>query len=95
MSYNIETAQSNLERGHYELAFDMFMDLAQNELNADAQYALVKMCFDGHIDIHQVQKLFEWLNRETSLGNGYSFFNIGLMYERGLGSIQKDLKIAV
>jgi TPR repeat protein len=95
MSYSIETAQSNLDRGSYEVAFDMFMDLAQNELNADAQYALVKMCFDGHIDVHQVQKLFEWLNRETSLGNGYSFFNIGLMYERGLGSIQKDLKIAV
>jgi TPR repeat protein len=95
MSYTIETAQSNLDRGRYEVAFDMFMDLAQNELSTDAQYALVKMCFDGHIDVDQAQKLFEWLNHETSFGNGYSFFNIGLMYERGLGSIEKNLKIAI
>jgi hypothetical protein len=95
MPYSIEVAQSNLARGRYELAFEMFMDLAENELNADAQYALVKMCFDGHVDIEQAQKLFDWLNRETSLGNGYSFFNIGLMYERGLGQIEKNLQIAV
>ena len=46
---SIELAQLNLNRGHNEAAFEIFMDLAQNELNDDANYALTKMCWDDKL----------------------------------------------
>ena len=95
MPNTVELGQQNLERGRYEVAFDIFMDLAQYELNEEAQYALVKMCFDGHMDPEQIEKLFKWLNYETEIGNGYSYFNIGLLYEKGLGNVEHNLKVAI
>ena len=99
-SYNfnhpkLELAVSNLNRGRYEAAFDIFFDLAINELDAEAQFALTKMCFDGHLDAGQLDKLFEWVNSNSSLGNGYAHFNVALMHERGMGAIERNIPVAV
>jgi TPR repeat protein len=85
----------NLNKGRYDSAFDIFYDLAVNDLDQEAQYALTKMCFDGHLDPEQINKLFSWVNSNSSLGNGYAHFNVGLMHERGLGSIPQNFKIAI
>ncbi|QWD64914.1 hypothetical protein [Polynucleobacter sp. MWH-UH2A] len=47
---SIELGQSNLERGRNDAAYEIFMDLAQNDLNDDALYALTKMCWDGKLN---------------------------------------------
>lgn len=91
----LEVAVSNLNRGRYEAAFDIFWDLAFNELDAEAQFALTKMCFDGHLNAEQIEKLFQWVNSNSSLGNGYALFNVALMHERGMGAIDRDVKLAV
>ena len=53
------------------------------------------MCFDGHLDAEQITKLFEWVNSNSSLGNGYAHFNVALMYERGMGDIKQNYKTAI
>ena len=91
----LDIATMNLNKGRYDSAFDIFYDLAVNDLDQEAQYALTKMCFDGHLDPEQINKLFSWVNSNSSLGNGYAHFNVGLMHERGLGSIPQNFKIAI
>ena len=39
---SIELAQLNLNRGHNEAAFDIFMELAKNDLNDDASERMVR-----------------------------------------------------
>ena len=92
---SIELAQLNLERGRNEAAFEIFMDLAQNELNDDANYALTKMCWDGKLTTEQIELFYAFQNANSSLGNGYAIFNVGLMHEKGMGMIKQDYKIAV
>jgi TPR repeat protein len=92
---SIELGQSNLDRGRNEAAYEIFMDLAQNELNDDALYALTKMCWDGKLNPEQLEKFYEYQNSNSSLGNGYALFNVGLMHEKGLGSVKQDYKVAV
>ena len=99
-SYNfthpmLEVAVSNLNRGRVDAAFDIFWDLAVNELDAEAQFALTKMCFDGKLGAEQIEKLFEWVNSNSSLGNGYAHFNVALMHERGMGNIERNIPVAV
>lgn len=91
----LEIGASNLKRGRIDAAFEIFYDLAVNDLNSEAQFALTKMCFDGNLRTEHIEKLFEWVNSNSSLGNGYAHFNIGLMYERGLGRIEKDIRVAI
>lgn len=92
---HLDIARQNLNRGRYEAAFDIFFDLAVHDLDPEAQFALTKMCFDGHLDADQIRRLFEWMNSNSSVGNGYALFNVGLMYERGMGEIKQDYKTAV
>ena len=92
---SIELAQLNLSRGHNEAAFLIFMDLAQFELNDDAMYALTKMCWDGKLTPEQLELFYEFQKTNSSLGNGYAIFNMGLMHEKGLGNIKQDYKTAV
>ncbi|QWD63848.1 tetratricopeptide repeat protein [Polynucleobacter sp. MWH-UH2A] len=92
---SIELGQSNLERGRNDAAYEIFMDLAQNDLNDDALYALTKMCWDGKLNAEQLAKFYEFQNSSSSLGNGYALFNVGLMHEKGMGLIKQDYKIAV
>jgi hypothetical protein len=73
----LDIARSNLNKGRYEAAFEIFFELAVQDLDQEAQFALTKMCFDGHLDTEQIHKLFEWMNSNSSIGNGYALFNVG------------------
>lgn len=92
---SIELAQLNLNRGHNEAAFEVFMELAQNNLNDDANYALTKMCWDGKLTAEQIELYYDYQSSSSSLGNGYALFNMGIMHEKGLGKIKQDYKTAV
>ena len=92
---SIEIGYGNLNRGRNDAAFEIFMDLAQNELNDDANYALTKMCWDGKLTTEQIELFYAYQNSNSSLGNGYAIFNVGLMHEKGMGMIKQDYKVAV
>lgn len=94
-SARLDLGTMNLNRGRYDAAFDIFFDLAVNDLESEAQFALTKMCFDGHLDAEQIDKFFAWQNSNSSLGNGYAHFNVGLIYEKGMGAIKQNYKLAV
>ncbi|QWE22256.1 sel1 repeat family protein [Polynucleobacter sp. AP-Jannik-300A-C4] len=91
----LELGQLNLQRGRFDAAFNIFYGLAKDQGNEEANYALTKMCFDGVLNPEQANTLFILQNSNSSLGNGYAHFNVGLMYERGIGEIQQDYKTAV
>jgi uncharacterized protein len=91
----LDIATLNLRKGRYAAAFEIFFELATNDFDQEAQFALTKMCFDGHLDPEQINKLFTWVNSNSSLGNGYAHFNVGLMHERGMGEIKQDYKTAI
>ena len=92
---SVELGELNLRNGKNDAAFDIFFDLAQFELSADAQFALIKMCFDGLLKTDQAEKLMSWLNRETARGNGYADYNLGLIHEQGTVGGKPDYKKAV
>ena len=46
----LDIARQNLNRGRYQAAFEIFYELAVHDLDEEAQFALTKMCFDGHLD---------------------------------------------
>lgn len=94
-SSRIELGQLNLEKGRNDAAFEIFFDLAKNDLSDDANYALTKMCFDGKLSAEQIEIFYEFQNSNSSLGNGYAHFNVGLMHERGMGEIKQDYKTAI
>ncbi|QWD65707.1 tetratricopeptide repeat protein [Polynucleobacter sp. MWH-Aus1W21] len=91
----IELGQLNISKGKYEVAFDILYDCAVNDQNDDALFLLTKMTFDGHLEAEQMEKFYELQNGQTSLGNGYALFNVGLMHERGLGKVPQSYKVAV
>ena len=96
MSYGaIELGQLNMQKGKYEVAFDILYDAAVNDSNDDALFLLTKMTFDGNLGSEQMEKFYELQNSHTSLGNGYALFNVGLMHERGLGKVPQSYKTAV
>mgnify|MGYP000558882100 FL=1 len=96
MSYGaLDLAQMNLQKGKYEVAFDILYDTAVNDQSDDALFLLTKMTFDGNLNAEQMEKFYELQNGHTSLGNGYALFNVGLMHERGLGKVPQNYKIAV
>ena len=88
----IDLAQLNMQRGKYEVAFDILYDSAVNDQNDDALFLLTKMTFDGNLNSEQMEKFYELQNGHTSLGNGYALFNVGLMHERGLGKVPQSYK---
>ena len=92
---SVELGELNLRQGRNDAAFEIFFDLAQYELSADAQFALIKMCFDGLLKTDQVESLMTWLNRESGRGNGYADYNVGLIHERGSIGNGPDYKKAV
>jgi hypothetical protein len=96
MSYGaIELGQLNISKGKYDVAFDILYDCAVNEQNDDALFLLTKLTFDGNLNAEQMAKFYELQNGHTSTGNGYALFNVGLMYERGLGNVPQSYKTAV
>ena len=98
MAYNnnaIELGRMNLDKGKVDIAFDIFFDLAKNDLDEDALYMLSRMTFNGQLNPEQIEQFYELQNAASSHGNGYALFNVGLMHERGLGKVKQDFKIAV
>jgi len=96
MSYGaIELGQLNIQKGKFDVAFDILYDAAVNDQNDDALFLLTKMTFDGHLESEQMEKFYELQNSHTSIGNGYALFNVGLMHERGLGKVPQSYKTAV
>ena len=96
MSYGaIELGQLNISKGKYDVAFDILYDCAVNDQNDDALFLLTKLTFDGNLNAEQMTKFYELQNSHTSTGNGYALFNVGLMYERGLGNVPQSYKTAV
>ena len=98
MGYNsgaLELGRMNLETGKVDVAFDIFIDLAKNDLDEDALYMLTRMTFDGQLNPEQIEVFYELQNSHSSYGNGYALYNVGLMHERGLGKVKLDIKIAV
>ena len=91
----VELGELNLQKGKNDIAFDIFFELAQFELSADAQFALIKMCSDGLLNTEQAESLMNWLNRETARGNGYADYNLGLIHEQGTVGGKPDYKKAV
>jgi hypothetical protein len=67
----VELGELNLRNGKNDVAFEIFFDLAQYELSADAQFALIKMCSDGLLKTDQIESLMTWLNRESGRGSNY------------------------
>ena len=92
---SVELGELNLRNGKTDVAFDIFFELAQFELSADAQFALMKMCSDGLLKTDQVESLMAWLNRESGRGNGYADYNVGLIHEQGSIGNGPDYKKAV
>jgi hypothetical protein len=64
---SLEIGQGNLDRGRNEAAFEIFMDLVQNELSDDALYALTKMCWDGKLNAEQIEKFYEQNHKSQAL----------------------------
>jgi TPR repeat protein len=96
MSYGaIELGQLNIQKGKFDVAFDILYDAAVNDQNDDAVFLMTKMVFDGNLPPDLMEKFYEFQNGHTSVGNGYALFNVGLMHERGLGKIKQSYKIAV
>lgn len=91
----LELGRMNLEKGKVDVAFDIFIDLAKNDLDEDALYMLTRMTFDGKLNPEQIEIFYELQNSHSSYGNGYALYNVGLMHERGLGKVKQDYKIAV
>jgi len=91
----LELGRMNLEKGKVDVAFDIFIDLAKNDLDEDALYMLTRMTFDGQLNPEQIEVFYELQNSHSSYGNGYALYNVGLMHERGLGKVKLDIKIAV
>ena len=91
----IELGQLNMQKGKFDVAFDILYDCAVNDQNDDAVFLMTKMVFDGNLSPEQIEKFYELQNGHTSLGNGYALFNVGLMHERGLGKVAQNYKIAV
>jgi TPR repeat protein len=96
MSYGaIELGQLNMEKGKFDVAFDILYDCAVNDQSDDAVFLMTKMVFDGNLPPETMGKFYEFQNGHTSAGNGYALFNVGLMHERGLGSLPQSYKIAI
>jgi TPR repeat protein len=96
MSYGaIELGQLNMEKGKFDVAFDILYDAAVNDQSDDAVFLMTKMVFDGNLPPELMEKFYEFQNGHTSAGNGYALFNVGLMHERGLGKLPVCFKTAV
>jgi len=91
----IELGQLNMQKGKFDVAFDILYDCAVNDQNDDAVFLMTKMVFDGHLPPELIEKFYEFQNGHTSAGNGYALFNVGLMHERGLGKVAQNYKVAV
>ncbi|MEY4524140.1 MAG: hypothetical protein RIR27_1216, partial [Pseudomonadota bacterium] len=60
MSYGaIELGQLNMQKGKFDVAFDILYDSAVNDQNDDAVFLMTKMCFDGNLSTEHMEKFYE------------------------------------
>jgi len=98
MGYNsgaIELGRMNLEKGKVDIAFDIFFDLAKNDLDEDAMYMLSRMTFDGQLNPEQIEQFYELQNSASSYGNGYALFIYFLMLASLMGHEQAKRVLAI
>ena len=96
MSYGaIDIGRMNMAKGNFDIAFNILYEAAIQDQDDNAVYLMTKMCFDGNLSAEHMEKFYEFQNSNTSLGNGYALFNVGLMHERGIGKVPQSYKIAV
>jgi uncharacterized protein len=91
----LEIGRLKIEKGKFEEAFEIFYEPAKFEVDEEALYWLMRMTFDGLLNPEQIQLVYDLQNSELTKNNGYSLYNVGLIYERGLGNVKQDYKVAV
>ncbi|CAM8640420.1 MAG: tetratricopeptide repeat protein [Burkholderiales bacterium] len=91
----LEAADFNFARGRYDAAFDQYFEAFTQEFCEVAQKRLTNMTVEGLLSPEQLEKLFTYHNSLDSQRGGISSFNVGLMYENGVGKLKPDLGIAV
>ena len=90
----LEAGDMNFARGRYEAAFDQYLEALTQELCEKAQKRLTSMVVEGLLSPEQLEKLFAHHNSMEVQRAGKSSFNVGLMYEHGVGALKPDLSIA-
>jgi len=71
--------------GEYKLAISYWMPYAIDN-DAQAQYLIANIYFDGKNDIAQdYKKAMEWYKKSAKAGNAKAYLKIGLMYCQGNG----------
>jgi len=90
----LEAGDFNRARGRYDSAFDQYFEAFTQELCEEAQKRLTSMTLEGLLKPDQIERLFQYHNSFDSHRNGIASFNVGLMYEQGLGGTKQDLSVA-
>ena len=90
----LEAGDFNRARGRYDSAFDQYFEAFTQELCEEAQKRLTSMTLEGLLKPDQIERLFQYHNSFDSHRNGIASFNVGLMYEQGLGGAKQDLSVA-
>jgi uncharacterized protein len=62
----IELGQLNMQKGKFDVAFDILFDCAVNDQNDDAVFLMTKMVFDGNLSPEHIEKFYEFQNGHTS-----------------------------
>jgi len=93
MAMLLDDGKLALEAHRYSTAYGIFMELARGEDQHAIMY-LGEMLKKGQIIGDQLLELQTFLGKEAKRGWGAVFFNLGVMYERGL-TVEKDLTMAI
>jgi TPR repeat protein len=91
----LEFGRLKIEKGQFEEAFEIFYEPARFELDEEALHMLMRMTFNGQLNPEQIQQVYDLQNSELTKDNGCSLYNVGLIYERGLGNVKQDYKVAI
>ena len=83
---------SNVEHESPRVAYQKLREAAEAG-DADAQFRLAQMLFNGPEALRDESKALEWLTRAAEQGNADAQFALGMMYERGRG-VARDLRAA-
>jgi TPR repeat protein len=92
MAMLLDDAKACLVAGRYGHAFEILMELARDD-NQPAIMLLADMSIKGQLMAEHMQTMQDHLNRKASRGWGAVQFNLGVIYERGIGA-DKDLTLA-
>jgi TPR repeat protein len=94
MSDTLDDGKAALLAGRLQTAYEIFLYLAQTEANQHAIMYLGDMLVKGQIIGDQFKELQNFLGQEAKRGWGAVFFNLGVMYERGI-TVERNLATAI